>query len=203
MGKIYGRLRFIEMTGTVKRRQRLAKFVCICGTDVTAPFSDVKGGRKRSCGCLARELAGKRMRAIATTHGMSYRSEYVAWADMIQRCHNPSNGNFIRYGARGISVCNEWRESLLAFFRHIGEKPSPVHSFDRIDNEGGYEPGNVRWATRSQQMVNRRKRTHCKYGHPFASSIIRIRQHGKYSERVCGECERRCSMEKYYRSKMK
>lgn len=76
----------------------------------------------------------------------------------IQRCHNPRRHDYARYGGRGILVCDEWRSDggLRRFLAHIGPRPSPAHSLDRIDSNGHYEPGNVRWATRKEQNDNRR-----------------------------------------------
>lgn len=74
---------------------------------------------------------------------------------MKSRCHNPKNHAYKWYGGRGITVCAEWRQSLAAFAAHVGPRPSPEHSIDRIDNSKGYEPGNVRWATVQAQKANR------------------------------------------------
>jgi hypothetical protein len=73
---------------------------------------------------------------------------------MIQRCENPNHRSFHRYGGRGIFVCPAWRSSFDLFIRDAGRRPSYAHSLDRIDNDGGYEPGNVRWATRKEQSRN-------------------------------------------------
>lgn len=75
---------------------------------------------------------------------------------MNARCHRPHHPSFQYYGGRGIAVCKEWRRDFTAFFDYVGERPSPKHSIERIDNSRGYEPGNVRWATRAEQMRNTR-----------------------------------------------
>jgi hypothetical protein len=78
---------------------------------------------------------------------------------MIRRCENPNDQAYPRYGGRGITVCPEWRADFAAFLRDVGRRPNPELSIDRIDNDRGYEPGNVRWATAKQQANNRRKPT--------------------------------------------
>jgi hypothetical protein len=94
---------------------------------------------------MGRERHGQSIGHIRST-------EYVAWVAMKQRC--AAND---RYRGRGIAVCKEWADSFLAFLAHVGPRPSASHSLDRIDNDKGYEPGNVRWATLDVQ--NRNKRT--------------------------------------------
>lgn len=98
----------------------------------------------------------KKGNQFGRTHGMSKSPEYDAWESMKRRCLVPKASNFHNYGGRGIRVCDEWIESFDAFFDHIGPRPSPKHSLDRIDNDGHYEPGNVRWTTMSVQLFNRR-----------------------------------------------
>lgn len=80
--------------------------------------------------------------------------EYLCWWSMKGRCFNPKNASFHRYGGRGITVCERWASSYLAFLEDMGRRPSPEHSIDRIDNDGNYEPGNCRWATKSEQGGN-------------------------------------------------
>jgi hypothetical protein len=75
---------------------------------------------------------------------------------MINRCEYEKNENYAFYGGRGIKVCERWRNSFEAFLADMGRRPSPQHSIDRKDNDGNYEPGNVRWATKSEQAFNRR-----------------------------------------------
>ena len=79
---------------------------------------------------------------------------------MKRRCYSPSDTSYPKYGARGITVADEWRNDFPAFLAYIGPKPSPRHTIDRIDGTKGYVPGNVRWATYHEQAVNRRAKLH-------------------------------------------
>lgn len=90
------------------------------------------------------------------SHGLSYTPEYRAWQQMVRRCHNPEHPAYANYGGRGILVCDEWREDVTAFVADMGERPSPAHELDRIDNDRGYFPGNVRWTDRVTNSRNRR-----------------------------------------------
>ena len=88
---------------------------------------------------------------------MSYKKskEYAAWQHAKKRCFNPKDKFFHRYGGRGIIMCEKWRNDFLAFFEHVGVAPSKDHCLDRIDNDGNYEPGNVRWSSQKEQANNR------------------------------------------------
>lgn len=111
-------------------------------------------------------MATGQNRARGSRHGMfkhghalkhNASPEYVAWHAMIKRCHNPNDRCFHNYGGRGIKVCERWKASFLDFLADVGPRPSSRHSIDRFpDNDGDYEPGNVRWATGAQQACNKR-----------------------------------------------
>lgn len=85
------------------------------------------------------------------------RPEYYAWRDLVRRCTHPTHKQWADYGGRGIKVCDRWLGSFANFLADVGRRPSPSLTIDRVDNDGDYEPGNVRWATRDQQNANRRK----------------------------------------------
>lgn len=85
--------------------------------------------------------------------------ERRAWLAARARCTNPQHPGYPQYGGRGITMCTEWLSDFAAFFSYIGPRPSNAYSLDRFpDPCGPYAPGNVRWATRSQQMLNQRPR---------------------------------------------
>lgn len=136
---------------------------CCCGREVKRTPYDLLVRRKSklgipaSCGCVlycALRQHNLGPRGSNYQHGRSHTSIHGIWTNMIMRCHNQRATSFIHYGARGIRVCERWRESFDNFLKDVGERPSKRHSLDRINNNGDYEPGNVRWATASEQARN-------------------------------------------------
>jgi hypothetical protein len=130
---------------------------CNCGVERIVGGSELTCDRSKSCGCRTGVARVVRVPSRPSkTHGMFGTPEYGSWTSMIQRCCNPKAKGYHNYGGRGIRICAEWRASFQAFFAHVGRRPSPDHSIDRIDNEGHYEPGNVKWATDREQNSHRR-----------------------------------------------
>jgi hypothetical protein len=152
LGKTYGRLTVIVDTGRSTASGHVWRCLCACGQFVDVSSSHLLSGNSKSCGCSRRR---------PRTHGLSNHPLYHCWCMMNVRCRRswPRRQD---YYDRGIRVCPEWQgdEGLKRFIKHVethlGPKPTPQHSLDRIDNDRGYCPGNVRWATRSEQQLNKR-----------------------------------------------
>lgn len=140
-----------------ERRTRAAWLTrCDCGTEKVVLEDDLKSGRRRSCGCWIREQV-KRPRTHGAMLGGKATPEYAIWCAIKARCTRPNDPRFPQYGGRGIRVCQRWADSFADFLSDVGPRPSEGLSLDRIDNDGHYEPGNVRWATDAVQTRNTRR----------------------------------------------
>lgn len=105
-------------------------------------------------------------------HGKISTTEYSSWSHMKNRCTNINNDSWDYYGGRGITICERWL-SFQNFYADMGDKPTPKHTVDRVDNSLGYFPKNCRWATRTDQARNRRKSKNNKSG------VIGVKQYGE------------------------
>ena len=147
----FGRLTVVAYAGSTRSSSQW-RCECECGETIVVLRSNLMNGATTSCGCFRRESVAAR----STTHGLSSATEYHSWQAMLKRSGNPNDPAYDRYGGRGITVCDRWRNSFEAFYEDMGDKPSPRHSVERRENSGNYEPGNCYWATPEQQNRNRR-----------------------------------------------
>lgn len=128
---------------------------CVCGGFCKAESARLNAGIKTDCGCLS----SARRAAASTRHGYTANGvppEYRIWRGIKTRCFNKKSENYPNYGGRGIGMHEPWVKDFSAFFDYIGERPHPSLSIDRIDNDRGYEPGNLRWGTKKEQSSNKR-----------------------------------------------
>lgn len=137
---------------------------CRCGTVKVVNYSNLRRGLLRSCGCLRKKASSDRMRSFNLTKPRMQNCKaahplYGIYRAMLDRCYNPTNKAYKNYGGRGIRVCARWlgESGIWNFIEDIGQKPSPRHSIDRINNNGDYCPKNCVWADRFAQNSNTRK----------------------------------------------
>jgi hypothetical protein len=160
-GQRFGQLTVIREAPKIGQ-YRAIKLKCDCGNVCVVKLNALRKSRPTlSCGCLRTAVLGNRR-----THGRSRTPIYDIWSGMRKRCENPQSKSYPDYGGRGIKVCERWHK-FENFLADMGERPSDVHELDRIDNDGNYEPGNVRWTDDGRAQVRNRRK------HKGASSRFR------------------------------
>jgi len=155
-GSKFGSLSTLMYAGGIRHQSgqisHMYKCRCVCGKTCTVSFCHLRTGHTASCGCLKHDGSRNERHGAAKKGSMT--PEYRSWSSLRNRCNNPRNSAYSRYGGRGIKCDPAW-DSFEAFLIDMGERPSPKHSLDRIDNEKGYSKNNCRWATKQEQSSNR------------------------------------------------
>lgn len=160
-GKRFGYLTVVAREVNNNRQSSVWRCVCDCGNVRSIVGSYLQLKPLISCGCKGdrRIRARRRPSSSKQTHGhcsLTFQSRtYHSWAMAKTRCFNKKHTVYEYYGGRGITMCERWKNSFVAFLADMGERPLGL-SLDRINNNGNYEPGNCKWSTRSEQGLNRR-----------------------------------------------
>jgi len=148
------RLIFIKELEKVKSH-RVGLYKCSCGNETITRISNVEKGITKSCGCIHKEALTEKVHKNNITHNLTNNEYFKIWRGIINRCTNPKAANYKYYGAKGITICEEWINSPENFIKDVGERPNKTYSLDRIDNTKGYFKENCKWSTHKEQMNNR------------------------------------------------
>lgn len=154
IGSRFGKLTVTDVYRKEMTNGRRTFFLvtCDCGTEKEILAQNVKNGSAKSCGCISNELKAR----ANYRHGLHKTRIYQTYTDMKQRCLNPNNSRFHRYGGRGIAICAEWLDSFTNFYEWAMENGyTDKLTIERVDNDGNYCPDNCKWATMAEQLKNR------------------------------------------------
>jgi hypothetical protein len=155
IGKKFGKLTVGSLLDERKHGQKVYACICECGNTTIVLGANLRKGNSTSCGCSRKATCSIRMSGLNLRHGETKTKLWKTWRGIVERTTCTTSSHYARYGGRGIGIHPEWLVyEKFAFY--VGQPPTEKHSIDRINNNKGYEPGNVRWATAKEQASNRR-----------------------------------------------
>ena len=194
IGQKFGRLTVLERAKNDKQGRARWKCRCTCGNICIVRSTNLLSDHSASCGCLHKGVNQK--------HGMRHTKIYNVWFNIKRRCFNPNNPRYKDYGGRGITICAEWENDFLAFYNyvskleHYGEEG---YTLDRIDNNGDYEPNNVRYAGAKMQARNTRKNAIVEYSGEQMTLIEAAEVSGINYRTLCSRYQRGDRGERLFR----
>lgn len=189
-GERYGRLTVIKFAGhSGKNRGALWLCRCDCGTETLSRGTDLRSGKKKSCGCLQREIAKATVEKYIhspefklpdnTKHGLHDTRLFSIWCCMKVRCYNKNSTHYKYYGGKGVTICSEWLNDFKAFYDWaMSNGYKDCLTIDRIDNNGNYCPGNCRWITHNEQILNRSNTVYVEYNGERKPLAVWCRMYG-------------------------
>ena len=177
-GQKYGRLTVLKYSHN-KGKTRYMECLCDCGNIKAVAVAELRSGGTKSCGCLARDILLERNYKHGNCIRKGHTKEYIAFHNIISRTSDPKRHDYHRYGGRGITF--QWKDDFEGFLAYIGKAPNDgqLWSVERIDVNGNYEEGNIRWATATEQNQNKRKQSNNTSGKTGVAFHLKVKPNGK------------------------
>ncbi len=195
-GRVFGLLTVLRYHGSGPAPHHAALWACRCDCDASKEFialgTTLTRKHCRSCGCYRKA----NMRRIAVRHGMAASSEYGIWLGVKKRTGDKNNVAYERYGGRGITMCDRWRDSFETFYKDMGPRPTNRHTLERKDNSMGYAPENCVWATYQEQARNRRSNRILTFRGESMPAIAWAERYGMEDQVLCRRLKKGWSIEK-------